>query len=194
LGHDFLRHIQRTRVLIHLLDGLAEDPLADFSQINSELALFDPELAAKPQIVALNKIDLPDVQVRWPEIEKGLIAQGYSPMTISAATGKDARNLLARAARELAQLPEPKKTEYLPVYRPEADPRDFLVAREGADWRLSGASLERAAAMTYWEHDQSVRRFQRMLQKLGVDIALRDAGVKSGDTVKIGEYELEWQE
>lgn len=194
LGHDFLRHIQRTRVLVHLLDGLAEDPIADFTQINSELALFDPDLAAKPQIVALNKIDLPDVQVRWPQIEKALKKQGYAPMAISAVTGKDVRNLLARAARQLAALPELEKMEAVPVYRPEADPREFHVEREGADWRLRGASLERAAAMTYWEHDQSVRRFQRMLQQLGVDVALREAGVKSGDTVKIGEYELEWQE
>jgi GTP-binding protein len=194
LGHDFLRHIQRTRVLIHLLDGLAEDPIADFSQINTELALFDPDLATKPQIVALNKIDLPDAQARWPEIEKALKAEGYAPMAISAATSKDVRVLLNRAARELAALPEPEKPEALPVYRPEADPRDFQILREGADWRLRGVSLERAAAMTYWEHDQAVRRFQRMLQHLGVDVALRDAGVKAGDTVKIGEYELEWQE
>ena len=194
LGHDFLRHLQRTRVLIHLLDGLAEDPLADFAQINSELALFDPDLAAKPQIVALNKMDLPDVQARWLEIEQALKKQGYSPMAISAATGMDVRALLARAARELAALPEPATDGSVPVYRPETDPREFHVEREGADWRLRGASLERAAAMTYWEHDQSVRRFQRMLQQLGVDVALREAGVRTGDTVKIGEYELEWQE
>lgn len=194
LGHDFLRHIQRTRVLIHLLDGLAEDPLIDFAQINSELALFDPGLAAKPQIVALNKIDLPDVQARWPQLEKELLEQGYKPMAISAVTGKDVRALLARASRQLAELPAPEKVDALPVYRPEADPREFHVEREGAGWRLRGASLERAAAMTYWEHDQSVRRFQRMLQQLGVDLALREAGVRSGDTVKIGEYELEWQE
>jgi len=194
LGHDFLRHIQRTRVLIHLLDGLSEDPLADFTQINSELALFDPDLAAKPQIVALTKIDLPDVQARWPQIEKTLKKQGYSPMAISGVTGKEVRTLLARTAGELAALPAPEMTETLPVYRPELDPRDFHVEREGADWRLRGASLERAAAMTYWEHDQSVRRFQRMLQQLGVDVALREAGVKAGDTVKIGKYELEWQE
>jgi GTP-binding protein len=102
--------------------------------------------------------------------------------------------LLARASRELAALPKAVEVESLPVYRPEADPREFHVVREGADWRLIGVSLERAAAMTYWEHDQSVRRFQRMLQQLGVDVALREAGVKAGDTVKIGEYELEWQE
>jgi GTP-binding protein len=194
LGHDFLRHIQRTRVLIHLLDGLSEDPLADFAQINSELALFDPDLATKPQIVALTKIDLPDVKERWPQIQKSLKKQGYSPMAISAVTGEKVRELLGQAAHELAALPAPIKQEEIPVYRPEADPREFHIEREGGGWRLRGASLERAAAMTYWEHDQSVRRFQRMLRQLGVDVALRKAGVKAGDTVKIGEYELEWQE
>src|SRR3990172_8957984 len=103
LGHDFLRHIQRTRVLIHLLDGLSEDPLADFAQINSELALFDPALAGKPRIVALNKIDLPDVQARWPEIKRDLKQQGYTPMAISAAAGQDVRKLLGRAAQRLAE-------------------------------------------------------------------------------------------
>ena len=85
LGDAFLRHIQRTRVLIHLLDGLSEDPLADFSQINSELALFDPHLGKKPQIVALNKIDLPDVQARWPKIKESHEEEGATrPMAISA--------------------------------------------------------------------------------------------------------------
>lgn len=193
LGHDFLRHIQRTRLLIHLLDGMAEDPLADFDQINTELALFDPRLAEKPQIVALNKIDLPDVQARWPEIEKALKQRGHKPVAISAVTGQEVRQLLGRAAQRLAALPQ-EKTEALPVYRPADDPREFHVQREGSGWRVSGVSLERAAAMTYWEHDQSVRRFQRMLERLGVDRALKEQGVRGGDTVYIGEYELEWQE
>ncbi|MEX1248825.1 MAG: GTPase ObgE, partial [Anaerolineales bacterium] len=194
LGHDFLRHIQRTRVLVHLLDGLAEDPLADFSQINSELAFFDPELAIKPQVVALNKMDLPHVQDRWPQIEATLKEQGYKPMAISAATGKEVRVLLGRAMQELAALPETRPAAEVPVYRPQVDPREFHVEREDGAWRLHGAALERGAAMTYWEHDQSVRRFQRMLQRLGVDVALREAGVNNGDTVRIGEYELEWRE
>jgi GTP-binding protein len=194
LGHDFLRHIQRTRVLIHLLDGMGEDPIADFSQINSELALFDPELAQKPQVVALTKMDLPDVQARWPEVEKTLKQQGYAPMAISAVTGQDVRKLLGRAAQELAELPPVETKTQVPVYRPEADPREFHVEREDDAWRLRGAALERAALMTYWEHDQSVRRFQRMLQHLGVDVALRKAGVQVGDTVRIADFELEWQE
>jgi GTP-binding protein len=193
LGHDFLRHIQRTRVLIHLLDGMAEDPVADFSQINSELALFDPDLAAKPQVVALNKMDLPDVQARWPELEQTLKQRGYKPIAISAVSGENTRQLLGRAATELAAAPPPA-VEQVPVYRVEEDPRTVEIAREGGGWRLSGVSLERAAAMTYWEYDQSVRRFQRLLEHLGITNRLKEAGIRVGDSVFIGEHELEWEE
>ncbi len=194
LGDEFLRHIQRTRVLIHLLDGMAENPLLDFSQINTELALFDPDLADKPQIVALNKIDLPDVQERWPEIQAQLKARGYEPMAISAVAGTNVRKLLYRAAQTLAKMPKQTETDEMPVYRMESDPRDFEIAQTTAGYRVSGAAIERAAAMTYWEYDQSVRRFQRILHTLGIEEALREAGVQPGDTVRIGDYELEWQD
>jgi len=83
----------------------------------------------------------------------------------------------------------------MPVYRPKEDTREFTVTREDTNlWRLSGIAIERAAAMTYWEHDGSVRRFQRIMEALGIDEALRKAGVQEGDTVAIGENELEWQE
>ncbi|MBX3003503.1 MAG: GTPase ObgE [Anaerolineales bacterium] len=194
LGHDFLRHIQRTRVLIHLLDGMAEAPLADYTQINSELALFDPQLGSKPQVVAVNKIDLPDVQARWPELQAGLKKLGVAtPLAISAVSGHDVRRLLGRAAEALRALPEPVADE-LPVYRPETDPTEFEITREPDGWRLHGAAIERAAAMTYWEHDQSVSRFQRILRQLKIDVALREKGVVDGDTVFIGEYELEWKD
>jgi GTP-binding protein len=194
LGHDFLRHIQRTRVLIHLLDGMAEDPLLDLAQINSELALFDPDLAQKPQVVALNKIDLDDVQARWPEIAAQLKARGYEPFAISAVAGTNVRKLLYRAAQLLEQAPEQPELIEIPVYRAEADPNEFSIVRESGGWRVQGESIERAAAMTYWEYDQSVRRFQRILETLGIDEALRQAGVRDGDTVFIGDHELEWQE
>jgi GTPase len=89
-------------------------------------------------------------------------------------------------------IPAYVESAQLPVYRPQADPRDFKVQREPDGWRVSGASIERAAAMTYWEHDQSVRRFQKILETLGVEDALREAGVQPGDTVHISDYELEW--
>ena len=194
LGHDFLRHIQRTRVLIHLLDGMAEDPLLDFAQINSELALFDPELSNKPQVVALNKIDIPEVQERLQLIVKGLKKRGYEITAISALAGTNVRELLYRAAKLLDEAPQIEEVAALPVYRAEADPRQFTLRREKQGWRVSGNSIERAAAMTYWEYDQSVERFQRILQTLGIEDALRKAGVQPGETVFIGEYELEWQD
>jgi len=195
LGHDFLRHIQRTRVLIHLLDGLAEDPLLDLAQINSELALFDPALADKPQIVTLNKMDLPDVQSRWLKIERSLKRRGYSPYAISAVSGTNVRQVLYRAAQLLAEAPPINESVAIPVYRPSIDPRHFQITQTGGGWRVSGEAIERAASMTYWEEPQSIRRFQKILNTLGIDEALRTAGVKNGDTVYIGnEYELEWQD
>ncbi len=196
LGHEFLRHIQRTRVLIHLLDGLSSDPVADYSQINSELSLFDPNLGKKPQIVALNKIDQPEVQERLAGIKKEMKKRGVSLMTISALARTDVRELLLKAAGKLAELPPLEEIEPpMPVYRPEEDPRDFNISREDdASWRVTGTAIERAAAMTYWEHYGSVRRFQKLLETLGVEEALREAGIAEGETVHIGEFELEWQD
>jgi GTP-binding protein len=193
LGHDFLRHVQRTRVLIHLIDGLAEDPLADFAQINSELALFDPDLAEKAQVVALNKMDLPEVQAAWPALEKELKKRGYDVLPVSAVSRENVRQLLGKAVQELAQAAPPEDAE-MPVYRPEQDPRDFAIEREEDGWRVRGVSLERAGAMTYWEYEQSVRRFQRIMERLGITDALKEQGIQIGDMVFIGENELEWQE
>jgi GTP-binding protein len=182
-----------------MLDGLAEDPLLDFAQINSELALFDPELTRKPQVVALNKMDLPDVQERWPQVRAALKDRGGVPpenlFAISAVSGADLHPLLFRAAQLLEEAPELEpQTGNLPVYRKESDPREFSISRTGSGWRVSGVAIERAAGQTYWEYDQSVRRFQRILMTLGVEEALRKAGVKAGDIVFIGDFELEWQD
>jgi GTP-binding protein len=196
LGHEFLRHIQRTRVLIHLLDGLSLDPLADYSQINSELSLFDPNLGVKPQIVALNKIDQPEVQERLAGIKKELKKRGVTLMTISALAHTNVRELLLKAAGALADAPTLEDIEPpMPVYRPEEDPSEFVISREDdASWRVSGAAIERAAAMTYWEHYGSVRRFHKLMARLGIEDALRNAGIEEGETVHIGEFELEWQD
>ena len=194
LGYEFLRHIQRTKVLIHLLDGMAEDPIADYSQINSELALFDPGLAKKPQIVAVNKIDLPVVEERWSTLQRKLKRKRISPIAISAIAGTNVRNLLYKAVELLRETPPIPAQIEIPIYQPQTDPRQFMIQRVANGWRVTGASIERAAAMTYWDNDASIRRFQRILETLGIDDALRQAGVKEGDMVNIGEYELEWSD
>ena len=196
LGHDFLRHVQRTRVLIHILDGLSEDPIADYSQINTELSLFDPNLGKKPQIVALNKIDQPDVQERLAKIQKEFKKRKVEFMTISALARTNTRDLLIKAYQTLQDAPMPEVVEMpVPVYKPKDDPREFEIIREGEnEWRITGVAIERAAKMTYWEHDGSLRRFQKIMDALGIKDALRKAGVQDGDTVSIDEFELEWQE
>lgn len=195
LGHDFLRHVQRTRVLIHMIDGLSEDPLADYSQINTELSLFDTKLAGKPQIVVLNKIDQPDVQERLEEITSSFKEKGVDLITASAMARTNTRDILIAAHQKLAEAPILEMEETLPVYKPDVDPNLFEITREdGDEWRITGVAIERAAKMTYWEHDGSVRRFQKMMTMLGVDEALRKAGIQEGHTVYVGNFELEWQE
>lgn len=194
LGDAFLRHIQRTRVLIHLLDGMAEDPLADFSQINSELALFDPALTEKPQVVAFNKMDMPEVKERWPHIQAGLEKRGYQAMAISALTRENLQPLLWKAYQELQNAPAlAEAAQAIPVYRPAADPRAFTIERTpSGGYRVRGDAIERAAKMTYWEENASIVRFQHLIERLGIDAALRKAGVQEGDMVTIGDFELEW--
>lgn len=196
LGHDFLRHVQRTRVLIHMIDGLSEDPLADFTQINSELSLFDTKLSNKPQVVVINKIDQPDVQEKLKEIEKSFKKKKIEIITASAMARTNTREVLVSAYKKLQELPaEQTEDEALPIYKPEVDPNQFEIKREDGDkWRVYGVAIERAAKMTYWEHHGSVRRFQRLMQKLGVDKSLREVGVQEGDTVYVGDFELEWQD
>ncbi|HNR01749.1 MAG TPA: GTPase ObgE [Anaerolineaceae bacterium] len=194
LGDAFLKHIQRTRVLIHVLDGSADDPLADFSQTNQELALFDSELGEKPQVVVINKIDLPGVQEKSENLLKKLRKLGYEAHQISALTRENLTPVLWKAHEILINTPKKEIAPELPTYKPREDPRDFTIEREGGGWRVKGASIERAAEMTYWEHHGSVRRFQHLMVSLGVDDALRKQGIENGDTVYILDYELEWQD
>ncbi|MBN1812408.1 MAG: GTPase ObgE [Anaerolineae bacterium] len=195
LGHEFLRHIERTRVLIHLLDGLSDDPLADLFAINGELEAFGHGLVEKPQLVALNKLDEPQVRERWPEIETALKAQGHQPMAISALAREGTRELLYRAAQMLAELPEEPVVRELPVFRLQEDEDAFTIEREAQDeWRVRGIRIERIATMTVWNLDEAVRRFQRTLERMGITKALEEAGVEPGDTVHIGERELVWEE
>lgn len=196
LGHAFLRHIQRTRVLIHLLDGLSPDPVRDWRQVNEELRLYDVSLAEKPQVVAVNKMDVPEVREQWPALQSALKAAGVEePMAISAATGEGTRHLLRRVATVLEETPPPVAEEAVPVLRPHLRAADqFQVTRQAdGSFRVSGERIERVAAMTPWGNREAVDRFQRILRASGIWQALEEAGVQPGDTVYIGNAELEWQ-
>jgi len=196
LGFSFLRHVQRNRVLIHMIDGLAEDPVADYTQINNELALFDPKLGSKPQAVVINKIDLPEVKERLPKIKADFKKAGIEIMTISALARTNVIDVLKKVQELLqnAPVPEMVEEEELPVYKVEENRYEFTIEQIPEGWRVHGKGIERAAAMTLWAHEGSVRRFQHLMAKIGLDDALRDAGVEEGETVYISDYELEWME
>ena len=198
LGDRFLRHVDRTRILVHLLDGSAEDPIADLRVINAELAAFSPRLAARPQLVVVNKIDLPGVRERWPDLRSQLAEDHPDAMAISGATGEGVRDLLWAIAAQVRALPAPEPTPIsLPVLRPEAvDAETVKVELLGeGHYRLTGERVEVAAEVTDWDNEQSIARFQRLLDTMGARVALREAGVVDGDIVAIGEVvELEWVE
>ena len=193
LGDDFLRHVERTRVLIHLLNGLSPDPLGDFEAINQELELFNPELANKPQVVGFNKIDIPEVRERWPEIRDQLAERGIEAIPISAATGENVDILLRKAVAILKKMPPPERKHALPIIRPE-DEDAFTIEKTPEGWVVRGKRIERAAAMTNWDYYEAALRFHRIMEAMGIAQALEEAGVEDGDTVIIGNTELEWHD
>jgi GTP-binding protein len=196
LGFDFLRHVERTVVLVHILDGSAPNPSANLHLIDRELALFSPELGAKPQIIAVNKIDLPEVQDALPELLRQLEKDSPDVFAISAATGQGVKELLDRveqrlfeARREMKLLDEPAATE---VIRPEPRPR-VTVAKEGVAFRVNGSRrLEAMAEMLDLSDIEAWNEFQRRLQRMGVLAALRRAGVVEGNRVRFGRAEVTW--
>ncbi|MFZ3069651.1 MAG: GTPase ObgE [Anaerolineaceae bacterium] len=194
LGFDFLRHIQRTRVLIHVLNGLSEDPYADYQKINQELELFDERLGQLRQIVVLNKMDLPDVSEKCDQLKQRFAKKNVELIPVSAVAQTNLKTLMWKAYEIVQNTPLVEEESELPVYRAEEDHNAFTITREGDVWIVRGKAIERVAAMTFWEQPGSARRFQRFMAGLGIEKALREAGIEEGDTVSIGDYELEWQD
>lgn len=195
LGLDFLRHIERTRVLIHLVSGDSQDPVGDFDAINQELTLFNPALADKPQLVVFNKMDLPAAQEAWPAFDQEIARRGLPVMSISAATSQNVATLLFRvqAMLDAAPLPPDEPLEELPEIAPGPDEKEFHIYLEGEGlWRVEGVAIERTAQMTNWDYYEAAMRFQRILRAMGITEALKAAGVAEGDTVMIGPLELVW--
>jgi len=194
LGLEFLRHVERCRVLVHLLNGASPDPLGDFEAINQELSLFNPALADKPQLVVLNKMDLPDARANWPAVEAAMARYELPAMAISAATGEGVQPMLVRVQQLLAELPaeEAEPTDLVEI-APSPNRRAFRVdALADGVWLVEGTEIEKVAKMTNWEYYEAALRFQRILTALGITDALREAGVEDGDSVRIGDVELVW--
>jgi len=201
LGHQFLRHVERTRLLIHLLDGASPDPLADYETINVELDLYSERLAARPQIVVLNKMDLPDAQALWPLVREALAKRGVKEaMAISAVTHEGVNALMGRVAAVLETLPreelpmEAAEEAALFELPPDEDAISVTREEETGAWRVRGARVERAARRTNWQLDEAIFRFHLLLESMGVISALEEAGVKVGDTVFVGDVELTWED
>jgi GTP-binding protein len=213
LGLQFLRHLERTRVLVHVLDAAGvegRDPLEDFERINAELAHYPGALAQRPQIVAANKMDLPDARRRWPALQRALAERGVPVYPISAAAREGLEPLLRATAAKLAEarreeaeraaapaVPQyPADFEASPdhrQYRPLERSREFSVERvaDGV-YTVSGTAAERAVLMTDLTTDGGRQYLQRRLRQLGIAAALERAGARAGDTVRIGDTDLAW--
>ncbi len=195
LGHDFLRHAMRTRVLIHLLDGLSEDPLADMTQVNRELSLFDPALAAKPQIAAVNKIDLPEVGNRLEQIEASLKSAGIRPLFVSAASGQGVRELLQETyavLRRLARARPEKVEEAVKVFRPQPKEPGIGVEKQDGVLVVKAPQMERLVAGSDSSDAETRRQLWAQFRRMGLSRALEKAGVIPGDKIRLGDFEWRW--
>ena len=200
LGFDFLRHVERTRLLIHVVDAAGidgRDPLEDYRKINDELHLYQPELARRPQIVALNKADLPEGQAQIARLRAAIATPTTDVFVISGATRTGVDALIQSVAARLSVLPAPDRAardEELNWPVPEVDERVFSVEPERDGWRVRGRKIERLISMTNFAQSESLMRIQRVLEASGISAALINAGVHEGDPVYIEKAELIWSD
>jgi len=193
LGQEFLRHAERARIFIHLLDGTRPDPLRDLDMINAELRQFQGDMAAKPQVVAVNKLDLPDVQTREGEVAEALAQRGLAGHFISAAAGSGVGSLLEHVAAELDRLaPAGAPVGEPPVIAPRPLGQRFEVAVVNGVCTVRGQRVEVFAEMMPLEGEEGRQEFWRRLGRWGVVKAIRRAGAKPGERVRIGQVEVEW--
>ena len=196
LGHDFLRHIERTKILIHVIDvsGIeGRDPIEDYEKINAELAKYSEKLSRKQQIVAANKIDLLGDSDNLERLMDYMAAHGVEVYPICAMTGEGMDKLLERVWTMLEEyVEEPDETTEEVVYKAQNKP-DFEVKRDddGA-FVITGARIENLVAMTNFDDDQSLRRFQRIWRYMELDKLLQEHGIQDGNTVRIYSMEFEY--
>ncbi len=190
LGDRFLRHVERTRVLIHLIDGARsrDELLHDKATIENELRAWNPALVAKPMVTVVTKLDVPEARERYEELH----AEDDTVRGISAVTGEGVRELLYLAWETIRATPEPAIATPEPVLIDLAANEPFEITVEGRIFIVSGPRIERLAQMTDFDSDEALARFEAILAKMGVEKKLRELGVNEGDTVRIAGVEFDY--
>lgn len=200
LGDEFLKHIERTRVIIHLLDvsGIeGRDPLEDFKVINKELAEYNKKLSERPQIIALNKIDIPDGRKNIQRVKGRLEEDGYKVFPVSAVTGEGVKDLIYYTGQLLEELPEEEQIVENDevVIKPDfADSMIEVKKLSDKKYRLVGELVEKNIKKTDFNNEAAVKRLLRILKHHGLDELMKEAGIKEGDTVVIGPMEFDYIE
>lgn len=194
LGHDFLRHAMRTRILVHLISGSSASPVEDMLSVNAELSAFDPSLAAKPQLIAVNKIDLPDVKEKLTSIKRTLTGAGVKAHYVSASEGTGIPGLMQEVMKVLRSSTAGVKEEAAPakVFRPKPRDAGVTVSRQGDEYVLSVPGLDRIIAGAGASPSELRWQLNTQLKRLGVNRVLEKAGVRPGDKIRCGEIEWEW--
>ena len=195
LGHQFLRHVERTRVLVHLLDGSRPDPVDDLGTLNRELAWYSEELGKKRQQAVVNKLDVPEVRARRAELEASLRALGHDPLFISAATGEGVSEPLRRLLELLSAVEvHAAPPSEVPVLRPAGRQPRFTVTKGDGVFVVEGEGPVLLVEMMGLDSEEARLEVRRRLTRMGVVSALRRAGIGVGDHVRFGTVEMEWQE
>jgi GTP-binding protein len=196
LGHAFLRHVERTRVLVAVVDGAARQPVEEWQAVEEELRLRDPAILERPMPMVVTKLDLPLVGAAWPDLRAALRAAGWDPIGVSAhdGTGLDALRDRLRDSLAAAETSNSEAAPPIRIHRFDPLERGWQVVREGDGLRVRGQRIETAAARTDFKNEESRDRFQRTLERSGVDAELRRQGAGAGTMVRIGAVELEWGE
>lgn len=197
LGHQFLRHVERTRLIVHVIDMASiegRDPYDDYEKINEELKTYDEKLMEKPQIIVANKMDMPNAKENLAHFQAKL-PEDVEVFPISAITKEGLRQLLFAIANKLEQIPKTVETEEQVVIEHKKDEKPFTISRaDDGVFILAGEKVERLFKMTNFHSDEAVQRFARQLRRMGVDDALRERGATDGDTVRILDFEFEFIE
>ena len=194
LGHEFLRHSERARLLIHLIDGESAEPVEDWRRINYELDCYSPELAGKPQIAVVNKLDVPDVREKEQALEEQFSALDTGVLFVSAATGEGVDTLLAKAFETLESLPKAGPASIpisLPAQEDDGD-QGFSVTHDGDVYLVRAPSVERLVPLTDLRDWRVMIQLWREMERKGIVKELEKQGVTPGDTVRLAGVDLEW--